>query len=550
MILMLSLFACAPAYSWEEYEHQQVSDSAFFTVMQICCRPSGDSAFVPIGSGGESIIPLHLRSDMTFGQVVAGFAGDDLARNRFHDYGRSIQEQLEMLTAEQIEAAWNAIKDSSSNQAKAIYVESAMSPPKFFTKNTISAYLLYHMLAMRMAKEAGASVAGNRDHLLKAMILEAIAQGHLADAFSAGHILTPVSDFLAPLHCCNTIESHNYHRSKGVYVVNSRGDAWQTFGDKLMHWYAPTYRPVFEACYFSLMEIMTVYYNAGDSDLPDGLEQWNKSTVPGVRVKHEVSIWTSGHDGDYFYTHRYLPTLMLLPMPTAATWSIRTYENDEHNIRKRRHFPQLYENGFHDPDDWDIDKNFLYSRNDIPAWLIPPGFLTDNPVSPDSLIKFHPDWASVRWHQIRYAPPSYKGLLLGFGSVLLFENNDGHGRTGGMVRLGYGLWDDLMLLKNISLNTTLLPSAYDEGRLLLATSLGLGIPSLMPKYYKALHLEGGAAFGLRSQYNDHGVMLTAGIDSNVLPFGFTNAGLTFRLKYQWFLLGRIIHGPALEVILQ
>jgi hypothetical protein len=44
-------------------------------------------------------------------------------------------------------------------------------------------------------------------------------------------------------------------------------------------------------------------------------------------------------------------------------------------------------------------------------------------------------------------------------------------------------------------------------------------------------------------------MAAVGIDSAVLPLGFTHAGITMRLKYVTFLGDQSRRGPAMDLIL-
>ena len=55
-------------------------------------------------------------------------------------------------------------------------------------------------------------------------------------------------------------------------MINARGDAWQTFGDRLLTWYGPTYAHVLEACVSSLREVLLAWRMAAGE-------------VPAPRVK-------------------------------------------------------------------------------------------------------------------------------------------------------------------------------------------------------------------------------------------------------------------------
>jgi hypothetical protein len=168
------------------------------------------------------------------------------------------------------------------------------------------------------------------------------------------------------------------------------------------------------------------------------------------------------------------------------------------------------------------------------------------PDDPDSLVQHHPDWASVRWTQRRLAPPSFKGVLLHIGGQL--THRDRRGLIGGLVGLGYGWWDDLVLVKNVSTDMVVVTDAADHDRTLLVSSLGFGLAA-GDGWLKTVHFESGLAVDLRSDYDGVGLMLAVGLDSRVYSLRFTNAGITVRLKYQRLYLSPTLHGPTLQLIL-
>jgi len=516
--------------AWECEEHRLLGDSVYYSVLRQWAEFQKDSSF----TDGSVMFRHKLRKDKTFGQLCADFARDDYSFNRFHEYGKTILEQLQLLSADEI------------SKTLSIDADQLAFPPTLSGKNVIGTYLFFHLAALHLAEKAAA--AGDRSSVLnEALIVETVAQGYLADAFSSGHILTPVSDFLAFMHPRNTKESHNYHRNNSVYVINSRGDAWQTFGDKIMHWYMPSYRAVFEACRYSLTELLFVYYQSGSYKMPDSLKNWLDKISPGVPRDELISNWLSINDGVVYYNDFQMPTLMLLPLPVSATWSFRTQEENVHGIRRHHHYPQFKEAGLHDPDLTEIDANFLYSRRSVPDWMVPEPLASGSVRAAYSLIKSDPDWASVRWVQNRYAPPSFKGLSVNVGWQAMFK--DDRGETGGLFGLGYGFWDNLIIVRNVSANLNIMPSVYEPRRLLLAPSAGGGINLQLFEVLRALHFDAGYAFGLKSGYRQHGFAWAVGLDSEPIPLGFTNAGITVRLKYQSFNLEENLHGISLELIL-
>ncbi len=530
MSLILLCFLTMSGNAWEIEEHRLLGDSVYYSVLRQWADFQEDSSFAD-----SSVIFSHkLWEDKTFGQLCADFAEDDFSFNRFHDYGKTVLEQLRPVSADNINEALNKVTDRST------------FPPILSAENVISTYLLYHLTALHMAQKAAAEIE-NSSALNEALVVEAKAQGYLADAFSAGHILTPVSDFLAFMHPRNAKESHHYHRNNSVYVINSRGDVWQTFGDKIMHWYVPCYQAVFEVCQSSLKELLFVFYQSSGHEIPDSLEDWLDEAAPGIAHDVQVSNWLSISEGIKYYADFKMPTLMLLPMPVSASWSYRTEKANIHGIRRHHHYPQLIETGLHDPDLTEIDIYFLYSRQSVPDWMVPEPLVSGSVRAAYSLIKSNPDWASVRWVQNRYAPPSFKGLLLHVGGQVMSKN--GREENGGLFGLGYGFWDNLILVRNVSVNLTIMPSVYETNRLLLVPSGDGGINLQLFDCLRALHFDAGYAIGLKSEYKQHGFTWAVGLDSEPIPLLFTNAAITIRLKYQIYYLEENLRGASMEFIL-
>jgi hypothetical protein len=544
---LLCYFLSVDIWAWELDEHEWLCDSAYVSVMGMCGTRLGDSAYVLTLDGAALLMRDNIFDTGSFGQICAKYAEDDLALNRFHERRKSISEQLRNLRAGQINTAWYRLLGAIV-RSEAVGVDHRLHFHDFSAGNVVEGYLLHHLMALRLAERAGQSRSGIQIRLRQALDMEAVAQGYLADAFSAGHILVPVSDKLASIHPRNTKEAYNYHRDQGVYVINSRGDAWQTFGDRLLRWYGPTNKPVLEACRTSLMELMAMFYVTGKNPIPPKLESWIDSIASGKPHHQLILPWLEDYNGDEYYARFRLPTLLLLPMPVSATWSFRTQVVDENGMRKRFHYPQLDDSGFHDPDLQNIDQKFLYKYSAMPQWLIPEPFRKISPVHPDTLIKSDPDWASVRWIQNRSPSASYKGLLIHIGGHALYNNDNGQLRS--IIGLGYGLWDDLILIRNVSVDFSILPTATVPKRKLVIPSFGFGLPIPGINLLKAARFDLGVALDREEEYNDYGGMLSIGVDSQPIPLQFSNLGVTCRLRYQWIDIGETIQGPAFEFILQ
>ena len=261
-----------------------------------------------------------------------------------------------------------------------------------------------------------------------------------------------------------------------------------------------------------------------------------------------VASWLSNHAGTEYYSEIRLPSLLCLPMPVAAAWSFRTDSLDQHGVRTRHNYPQLREVGLHDPDSDELDFDFLYRRSTVPAWMVPEPLRDESTAAAFDLIKSDPNWASVRYTQNRTAPPSYKGFLVQMGGQVTLRN--GQSRVGGSFGLGYGILDDLFLVKNVSVATTFLPSFHEVNNRLQTLTGGLDVDLPGNGWPQAIRLEGGGAIGWGGNLDDFGPVFVLGLDSKVIPLGFTYAGLSCRLQYQWFSLDRPVSGPALILILQ
>ncbi len=529
-LVLLVLASVETGNAWDREEHRLLADSVFVDVMRQCGARKIDSVWFI--SDGQELIRAGVATGLhtSFGQQTAQFAEDDFAQRRFHTHGKTILEQLRPLVPA------GPSPDLASD------------PYSTFNTNVIAGFLGWHLEAMHSYSRATNAASDPESVLATMLMIEAKAQGYLADAFSSGHILSRKHGFLTSLRRRNRIETHNFHRDRGVYVINGRGDVWQTFGDGLMNWYMPTYRPLYAACRTSMMELFTVYYLKTGLELPDSLAQWLATVAPGENPETVVDKWLGEQSGVYFYETMQLPSLMYLPMPVAASWSHSTLDTTVNGERIRHHYPQLSGDGLHDPDLSGIDLDFLYSRSSVPQWQIPEPLAGGQPEAAYRLIKSDRDWASVRWIQERQATPSYKGLLVQLGGQMLIGPDDT--RHCGTIGLGYGIFDDLLIVKNVSVSATIMPSFWEPRHRLLTLTAGLGFDFPGEGVFRVVRLDIGPAFGLSSEFNDVGTALALGLDSRVLPSPLRDGGITMRLKYQWFNLDRSLNGPALEIIWQ
>ena len=296
-------------------------------------------------------------------------------------------------------------------------------------QNVVVNYFVHHYLALQFAKTAGETEESGKEDLRRALVYEARAQSYLRNAFYAGHMLVPIYYPLFALHSRNIREAHDFYRNTGVFVINARGDAWQTFGGAILQTHEPTYRYILEASLTSLRELFLVYYTSiSDGTIPkylisdemplerlkkrvietwtaDGyyrqiffgyyasigngtvLKRFIPEDTPVEKIRETIKKWTSIEKIENYYSNDTggMPTLLLLPMPISATWSERLPEKDDHDIHRRFHYPQLRDEELHDPS---LKNKPLYAKKDVPQWLIPMQ-LTDKDA--DYLIKMHPN---------------------------------------------------------------------------------------------------------------------------------------------------------------
>jgi hypothetical protein len=432
LLTVLFLLSCpAEIFSWEEYEHRILANLALDSALSFCGIKFSDSLIFLPSVGEGVILGKMLWYDKSFGGISAIFSGDDISQARCQSREYSIQQQLEPLTTEIIDKVWERIKNTPED-FESVEVEN---------QNVVFNYLLYHLIALRFAELSGKENFDSTEFLRYALIYEAVAQSYLSDAFSAGHLLLYFPEILGPFSSYNNQIAHDFYCTEGVYVLNAQGDCWRTFGDKLMQWYSPSFNRLLEACVKSLREVFLVYFISNNIEIPQELRKWANSIDSGLNPGELIELWLSTDNGEKYFSEIKMSALLCIPMPVAATWSIRTEQLDNYGIHKRNHYPQLSEEKFHDPDINEIDTIFLYSMRSIPDWMIPE-FLPND--SLQNLIKYHPDIASVRYMQNRFLPPSYQGFLISAGGTIVF--NDYKGKFGASVGIGWGFADEVLFI--------------------------------------------------------------------------------------------------------
>ena len=533
-LVLLLLSFHSNTFSWEKYEHQILADLVLDSTLSFYGLSFNDSLILFPGKTKALQLSRMLWNGETFGKISAIFSGDDISQSRCHIRGYTIKQQLEPLSAEIIDKVWERIKNSPDD----------IKSVEITNQNVVFNYLLYHIIALRFAELSGKELEDSNEFLRYALIYEAVAQSYLSDAFSAGHLLLYLSDFLDLFSSYNNQITHDFYCSEGVYVLNAQGDCWRTFGDKLMQWYSPSFNRILEACVKSLSEVFLVYFVSNDIEIPQQMSKWAKSIDSRLNPGEFVELWINTHSGGKYFSEIRMSALLCIPMPIAATWSVRTEYIDNYGIHKRKHYPQLSEEKFHDPDLNEIDTMFLYSRSSMPNWMIPE-FLPNDTLQ--NLIRYHPDVASVRYRQNRFLPPSYQGFLLSAGGTTVFSNDKN--KFGASLGIGWGVADEfLFIITKPSLIVSAMYLFSDNREWLLMADIGFGINTpVFGIFYPRIDF--GYSRGFQSPYKGSAGKIALGLDSESLLLGFTYAGLTFRLKYQFIFFDEILHSPVLEIIL-
>ena len=349
---------------------------------------------LPSRNGGQLELAFG-RDDPGFGASAAAciHEGDP---GRQHPLGSTVLTELRVLDSATLQ------RFLEDNQDKA---------PK---GNVSSSFLVHHWRALQLSARAD-DIEGLRVALLE----EARSLSYLMDAFSSSNFFFPGRDPLDWLHSVNNRERRRAFQFMGAYVMDSRGEVWQSFGDGLLQWHPKSLEMVELAVLAALREFFAVYY--GES-APLALATWRDEHSPRDDALAWVASWLEPSDGVVFYQEHRMPSLLHIPMAISATWSERDPSRVEHGIASRFHWPQLKDTGGHDPDLTAQLVARLPAGDELPTWLHFPLLKTS---SPSRLLLENPDVASVRFEQQVSIPPTFKGglLVFGLGSNLRGENS-------------------------------------------------------------------------------------------------------------------------------
>jgi hypothetical protein len=338
-----------------------------------------------------------------------------------------------------------------------------------------------------------------------------------------------------------------YYRFAGVFVIDSRGDVWQTFGAGLLNWYRSTEEHVMDACLASLRELAISYHLSAGNDVPMKLKTWLEQEYPEGNGLERARLWFELLDGPAYYVTLQMPSLMRIPMPVTATWSVKEGRPDQYNVRPRRHYPQLSEPGFHDPDMHEISPELMYASSEIPSWLVMPRLSGTNA---EELIREDPEVASVRYVQDFSPEPTFFGglAILGAGYV---SKGPTHGSTYALG-LGFGIFDQLLrtqylpTIGRFSFELLYQPEVGDSNRSVITASWAVQLRA--PRGF-GLHLEAGTVWGLQAPFTERGSQFAIGAAAPSIGVPFAYAGMMVRVKYQWLDMEHTIGGISFELVL-
>jgi hypothetical protein len=275
------------------------------------------------------------------------------------------------------------------------------------------------------------------------------------------------------------------------------------------------------------------YTTAGDLEMPPGLGGGGA----------EPLAWLQSRRGGDFYAELRLPSLLTIPMPVSATWSLRTDGHDAHGMRIRRHVPQVLTEGSYDPTLERGDLRHVYKPGQFPFWMTPAAILRSDPGLP---LAEDPDVASVRFVQERNHIPTRAGLMLtgSLGGVA----GDGH-RPGRYIAAGAAYTAKVYLLfANLWITPELdwFPRFQRPGVSVYSATLGLALTTPVDRRW--LQPEIGYAWG-RGGVTEHGVRFSLGLDLISTPIELTYSGFTMRAKLDVIYLDETYYALGLQVLL-
>jgi len=516
------LTSTRPAIAFTPEEHAELASEVFAIVSEELMGSASDSLCFPLGYG-ESIgtAPPCARWS-AFSRVERNEAKRDRSYAHYQVSFATVQQQLAKISGS------GGLPDlGSEGHAQ--------------EEGTVVNFLVEHWQAMRLANRAGREQSGRTELLETCFLHEARAQVYLADAFSAGHMLVPRRTLLSWIHPINLQVVHDHYSDIGVYVANSRRQAWRAFGCGTLQWYSAPWHHVREACAASLREVLACFYAGCPESLrPEPLGRWLKGECQSCNPWAWVDEWLSSKGAVPLYTGLRLPSLTHIPVPITAAWSRASdsvrlgSEGQSLPVYERQYFPQFRERGQYASDLRPDEIRTLYSSQSFPAWAQLPAQTTE--------------YAPVHFHQLLRIPASYQGALLvvGMGHRVLGAKVDQYT----IVRAGWGILDELLGVEVLpDLRRLGIEAGYARGwngsgdAVSGVATLEIAAPTIAD-----FHFETGYAWGVRHPLNHRGPVLGFGLTTEAFRMPIVYLGAAVRLKYEIEYLNERTGGVALELV--
>jgi hypothetical protein len=553
-LILFTLCVLSFAGAREKGVHEVLADSALHSVLRRYGTSLTDGQWcLPLSNVCFKETLVHYR---TFGSFSA-LDRSDLAYSRYQERGKTILDQLGEIDSSQLAKIIQQSMIVQENPRESVPQISAIA---IANANVIVNYLAYHLAALHFAAAAGSSPNAGEKLLQKALLCESRAQSYLNDAFAGGHLLIPRNRYFPFLANFNTKTAHDYYGNSGVYVMNSQGEVWQAFDERLFEWYGQNFNHVFKADTSSLNELFLTYYvSKGANAIPDSLKTWGAAQYGGGDPGRMVQGWLSIADGSAYLNDFRLPTLLLLPTPISGTWSLKAGEF------RRFHFPQIRDSagvfGFHDPDEEGIDKAFIYGNASFPVWLQPhtwtkEKFQIDIPDSAperhalaNRLVKKEPSVASVRFTQERNFPPSYFGLLFHGSAGTNLDHGSGVYAFGVGFSPPFAINPDIRIIDRFSGDASIIYARDDEPRTMLAMTTGISLNMFKSCVVDYTRFDWGYVAEIGSKSNSSGFDFSISLETPPVALPFSYWGVMLRPKYQYLGVENIIRSFSFEIVI-
>jgi hypothetical protein len=512
----------SPTIIWTDSEHRQLADSALTQALSLIGH-RGSVFVTPFGLPVDETTPIV--AGQSFTELCVAFAAEDGRKDRFQMARKTVLQQLDGLESTEIDELWRLRRDADLQ----VIVPGSEGVPE----NAVAMYIAHHLMALRFANVAAQEGAAGESDFRMMLAYEAVAQGYLHDALSAGHLLVPRHGLMPPIHSVNSRVAHDRYSTDGVFVMNGMGQVYEAFGDGVLTYYGSSFRAALDAARASIASVFFVYlFKLGAAPIPKALEDEIRLHTGSVSLDEVVAGWLASRNGSEYYLDAKLPGLLRLPTPIAATWSVRTDDTGG-----RRHYHQLSETGFYDPDLPEELRRQLHSK-EVVGRRVNFGFMgSDEEIR--AAIDTVDTLSSVEFVQNMRIQPSYQGVILAVavGPSL----RAGEWGAGLSASLGFGL-EQMALLQDPSIQFG--STFFTNGKSpLIKGSVGANTPAL------PLRLELGVAAETDSLTESVGLSLGAAIDLFTFDAGFTYIGGQVRLRYEAKYFRTNVHLFSLEVAL-